>query len=68
MARLHPNCLLPINMLKRDEKAHDHIHAELLFTSNIAYEMWPVESPMPKGLVAKVAQMIQEKTGKCREL
>ena len=61
MARLHPNCLLPINMLKGDEKEHDHINAELLFTSNIAYETWPLDAPMPKGLAAKFARMIHEK-------
>ena len=62
MARLHPNCLLPINMLKHDETEHDHIDAELLFTNNIAYETWPLDTSMPKGLVEKIARMIREKT------
>ena len=52
-----PN-MIPINMLREGE---DFLFpkAQMLFGSNVAYEMWPRGAPVPPKLVSEIAKLVE---------
>ena len=50
--------MVPINMLRGGEGVL-FPKAQMLYGSNIAYEMWPRDAPVPSKLVAETAKLVK---------